>query len=329
MVDEILGPVRDGKRVCAVFYGHPGVYVEPSHDAVRRAREEGFEARMLPAVSAEDCLVADLGVDPGESGWQSWEATSFLLHGFRPDPTAGLVLWQVDGIGKLDWDLDPDPRGLAALADVLVELYPPEHELLFYRASIYPIAVAWTTRVRLDELRRSRALPPARCTSRRSLPAGRRGDGGAARPHAVVAVRSDQGAGAVGGDGVALRLVQRNRALDALAGPVKAACRAKHDRELEEDVATEVEQIGGLDDRERLPRDALRLVGRARIGEEPCAGEPVEHLRPEVLLGRCRLHLADELASASTAWPRACSVRASIAATEARWPISPRLPSAS
>ena len=107
---------------------------------------------MLPGVSTEDCLVADLGVDPGESGWQSWEATSFLLHGFRPDPTAGLVLWQVDGIGKLDWDLDPDPRGLAALADVLVELYPPEHELLFYRASIYPIAVASTTRVRLDEL---------------------------------------------------------------------------------------------------------------------------------------------------------------------------------
>lgn len=152
MVEEILTAVRGGSRVCAVFYGHPGVYVEPSHEAVRRAREEGFEARMLPAVSAEDCLVADLGVDPGERGWQSWEATNFLLHGFRPDPTAGLVLWQVDGIGKLDWNLDPDPRGLQALAEVLGELYPPEHELVFYRASIYPIAAAKTTRVRLDEL---------------------------------------------------------------------------------------------------------------------------------------------------------------------------------
>ena len=75
MAEEILDAVREGKRVCAVFYGHPGVYVQPSHEAVRRAREEGFEARMLPAVSAEDCLVADLGVDPGEQGWQSWEAT--------------------------------------------------------------------------------------------------------------------------------------------------------------------------------------------------------------------------------------------------------------
>ena len=152
MVEEILRPVREGKRVCAAFYGHPGVYVEPSHEAVRRAREEGFEARMLPAVSAEDCLVADLGVDPGERGWQSWEATGFLLHGFRPDPTAGLVLWQVDGIGKLDWNLDPDPRGLQALAEVLVELYPPEHEVVFYRASIYPIVPGTVVRMPLREL---------------------------------------------------------------------------------------------------------------------------------------------------------------------------------
>jgi hypothetical protein len=159
MVEEILAAVRAGKRVCAVFYGHPGVYVQPSHEAVRRAREESFEARMLPAVSAEDCLVADLGVDPGEHGWQSWEATGFLLRGFRPDPTAGLVLWQVDGIGKLDWNRDPDPRGLAALADVLAELYPPEHELVFYRASIYPIADAGTTRIRLDELAKLPCAP--------------------------------------------------------------------------------------------------------------------------------------------------------------------------
>jgi len=159
MVEEILFAVRDGKRVCAVFYGHPGVYVQPSHEAVRRARDEAYEARMLPAVSAEDCLVADLGVDPGDQGWQSWDATGFLLHGVRPDPTAGLVLWQVDGIGKLDWNLDPDPRGLSALADVLAELYPAEHELVFYRASIYPITAAETTHIRLDELAKLPAAP--------------------------------------------------------------------------------------------------------------------------------------------------------------------------
>jgi hypothetical protein len=152
MTDEILAAVRSGKCVCAVFYGHPGVYVQPSHEAVRRAREEGFEANMLPAVSAEDCLIADLGVDPGEHGWQSWDATGFLLHGFRPDPTAGLVLWQVDGTGKLDWNLDANPRGLQVLAEVLGELYPPEHELVFYRASIYPILPGEAVRMPLRDL---------------------------------------------------------------------------------------------------------------------------------------------------------------------------------
>lgn len=161
MVEEILDAVRGGSRVCAVFYGHPGVYVQPSHEAVRRARAEGFEARMLPAVSAEDCLVTDLGVDPGEHGWQSWEATAFLLHGVRPDPTAGLVLWQVDGIGRLDWNLDPDPRGLQALAEVLGELYPPEHELVFYRASIYPTHPGEAVRRTLRELPALDSAPAA------------------------------------------------------------------------------------------------------------------------------------------------------------------------
>jgi hypothetical protein len=48
---------------------------------------------------------------------------------------------------------------LAALADVLAELYPAEHELLFYRASIYPIAPAATTRIRLDELAKLPSAP--------------------------------------------------------------------------------------------------------------------------------------------------------------------------
>src|SRR3970282_2169154 len=85
MADRILSAVRAGAQVCAAFYGHPGVFVRPSHDAIRRAPREGFPARMLPGVSAEDCLVADLGVNPGEIGSQSFEATDFLGYRRRFD----------------------------------------------------------------------------------------------------------------------------------------------------------------------------------------------------------------------------------------------------
>ena len=116
---------------------------------------------MLPAVSAESCLIADLGVDPGEHGWQSYEATGLLLRGHSLDPTAALVLWQVDAVGKLTWNLDPEPRGLRVLGERLLELYPPDHEAVFYRASLYPVADPIIQPVRLDALASSARRPAA------------------------------------------------------------------------------------------------------------------------------------------------------------------------
>jgi Tetrapyrrole (Corrin/Porphyrin) Methylases len=159
MVDEILAPVRRGGRVCAAFYGHPGVVVTPSHEAIARARAEGYPARMLPAVSAEDCLIADLGVDPIH-GWQSYEANALLLRRHVIDPTAALVVWQVDAAGKPDWDLAPKPAALHAFAEHLLRHYPPEHEVVFYNASIYPTVGPTVTRVRLEEVM-SLDAPPA------------------------------------------------------------------------------------------------------------------------------------------------------------------------
>ena len=62
---------------------------------MRRARAEGFGARMLPAVSAEDCLFADLGIDPGPRGLQAYEATYFFRTRPPVDPRATLLLLQV------------------------------------------------------------------------------------------------------------------------------------------------------------------------------------------------------------------------------------------
>lgn len=68
MTARILAEVRQGRQVCAAFYGHPGVFVRPAHAAIRQARREGFPAGMLPGISAEDCLFADLEVTPSRPG---------------------------------------------------------------------------------------------------------------------------------------------------------------------------------------------------------------------------------------------------------------------
>jgi len=137
MVEEILTPVRAGKRVCAAFYGHPGVFVLPSHDAVKQARREGFVAEMLPGISAEDCLFADLGVDPAEAGCQSYEATRFLERRPTIEPRAALVLWQIGVVGTANHSAVPVAPRLGELVDRLREHYPAEHEVVVYEASSF------------------------------------------------------------------------------------------------------------------------------------------------------------------------------------------------
>jgi uncharacterized protein YabN with tetrapyrrole methylase and pyrophosphatase domain len=138
MAEEILRHVREGKNVVAAFYGHPGVFVAPSHEAIRMARAEGYAARMLPGISAEDCLFADLGLDPSRFGCQSYEATDFLVHRRSIDPTAVLILWQIGTVGSVAAAATTQPTGLPVLVEVLLEDYPPEHEVTVYEASPYP-----------------------------------------------------------------------------------------------------------------------------------------------------------------------------------------------
>lgn len=135
ITEYILSFVRRGFRVCAVFYGHPGVFVFPSHEAIIRAREEGFAARMLPGVSAEDCLFSDLGVDPGRRGCRSFDATDFLVRGRQPDVAVPLILWQVGAVGRTDYPRDDNRANLAILTEVLLEQYGPGHEVVLYEAA--------------------------------------------------------------------------------------------------------------------------------------------------------------------------------------------------
>jgi uncharacterized protein YabN with tetrapyrrole methylase and pyrophosphatase domain len=151
MVDEILTSVRAGRTVCAAFYGHPGIFVEPGHAAVRQAREEGFRASIQPGISAEDCLFADLGLDPADNGCQSFEATTFLIHEYRIERSATLILWQIGVIGQLAAG-PASPDGMRALVERLADDYPLEHETIIYEASPYPFIEPLVRRVPLSDL---------------------------------------------------------------------------------------------------------------------------------------------------------------------------------
>jgi hypothetical protein len=137
MVGRVMESVRTGKRTCLVFYGHPGVFCWPGHEAIRQARREGYTAKMLPGVSAEDCLFADLGLDPAMTGCQSYQASDFLLNDRQVDLSCLLILWQIDVVGIPEFKTK---RGklpaLPHLVDRLCRIYGPDHEVILYIAPI-------------------------------------------------------------------------------------------------------------------------------------------------------------------------------------------------
>jgi uncharacterized protein YabN with tetrapyrrole methylase and pyrophosphatase domain len=153
MTERTLTYVRQGLNVCVIYYGHPGVFVNPSHESIRRARAEGFSARMLPGVSAEDCLFSDLGIDPSTRGCQNFEATYFLLHTPRFDTSSHLILWQIGMIGDFTYNLNRDNKpSLTVLADFLKKYYDPNHEVFIYEASLYVICEPFIQRLPLSKL---------------------------------------------------------------------------------------------------------------------------------------------------------------------------------
>ncbi len=93
---------------------------------------------MLPGVSAEDCLFADLGVDPGRTGCQSYEATRFLEERPNVEPRAALVLWQIGVVGSAEHTEEPRAPKLGELVAALRRLYPDGHEVVVYESSHYP-----------------------------------------------------------------------------------------------------------------------------------------------------------------------------------------------
>jgi tetrapyrrole (corrin/porphyrin) methylase-like protein len=152
IVETVLARARAGRDVCMVTYGHPSVFDDSSHEAVRRALAEGFSARVFPAVSAIDCLFVDLGVDPGGRGLQLYDATDFLVSERTPDVAVPLVLWQISVIGQLRTTGSVHRPGLRDLAERLGELYGPDHKAVVYEASPFPAGRPQVERTAVKDL---------------------------------------------------------------------------------------------------------------------------------------------------------------------------------
>lgn len=164
MVNAMLAALRQGQKVVGAFYGHPGVFACVPHLAIAQAKREGFFARMEPGISAEACLWADLGIDPGQTGHQSFEATQFMFYQHTPDPACHLLLWQIAIAGEHTLKtFQTNESRLQVLVELLQQWYAGEHEVIIYEAANLPIQSP-----RIEKLPLS-SLPQAHLTTASTL----------------------------------------------------------------------------------------------------------------------------------------------------------------
>jgi len=138
ITDRILHVLTDTQHVCVAFYGHPCIYARSGLDAVKKAKMQGHNVKILPAISAQDCLYADLCIDPGSHGCLSYDASDFLFRDKLICNASHLILWQINATGILDHQVHANPKALALLQAKLLQHYPPMHPVIIYEAAQLP-----------------------------------------------------------------------------------------------------------------------------------------------------------------------------------------------
>ncbi|HAT1596724.1 TPA: methylase [Legionella pneumophila] len=125
--------------ITVVIYGHPTIFADPGLQAVIEAQKQSIETLILPGISIENCLYADLRIDPGQFGCLHVEATELLLYDKIIDPTSHLCVWQIGMIGNRSANqTNKKSKHLDLLRFKLQNYYPEHHALFLYEASVYP-----------------------------------------------------------------------------------------------------------------------------------------------------------------------------------------------
>jgi len=153
MTEVVCQAVRDGQKVVLALYGHPGIFACVGHFAIEALKKEGYPAQMLPGVSADACLYADLGIDPGTTGCQAYEATQFLFSGVPLNTSAYTILWQIGLAGEHTLKtFKTTQENLQATVRILNKWYPLDHEMILYEAPFIPVQPPRIDKFMLKEL---------------------------------------------------------------------------------------------------------------------------------------------------------------------------------
>src|SRR6185503_5646213 len=90
-----------------------------------------LRVHVAPGISIFDTLLVDLGLDPGLTGMQMYEATGLLVENRPLQPDVPCLLLQVDAVESALFTRKPSSeKRFLRLQKHLLKFYPPTHPLV-------------------------------------------------------------------------------------------------------------------------------------------------------------------------------------------------------
>jgi hypothetical protein len=153
VADLILESAERDPPVGFAVYGHPSMLVRPASLVRAGANGRRLRIKVIPGVSALDCLIVDLGLDPGDRGLLMYEANYALLHRPTLDPAVPCLLWQAGVVGTwLHTSRSSCRHRFTGLQEYLLRFYGPRHRVALATTATNPLVDADIIWLPLEEL---------------------------------------------------------------------------------------------------------------------------------------------------------------------------------
>ena len=139
MIDTVLRAGEDHAPVALALYGHPAVFVTPTEVISEVAPSRGLAVKVRPGISALDCILVDLKIDPSR-GLLMFEANEMLLSRRTLLPDVACLIWQPGTVESEIFTFRQNkPERFDRLKNYLLQFYPESHEVFIITCAMNPL----------------------------------------------------------------------------------------------------------------------------------------------------------------------------------------------
>jgi hypothetical protein len=140
MAAKVLEAALINPPVTFALYGHPTIFAYPPFLVYQAATELGIKVKVMPGVSAMDCIFSELMIDPATNGIQMFEATDLLMRQRPLQTDVPVLLWQIGAVETALYSKSfSKPKRFERIKNYLLKFYPGEHLVQSIYCSNYPL----------------------------------------------------------------------------------------------------------------------------------------------------------------------------------------------